>query len=221
MKPIRVIALSMLVFCFIGVIKAEQSKAEQSSKPLIPSSVMLQYTAAAKGDSDANEEAYEALIKLHKKHPGSALANTVLGSSEAMRARDSFIPWRQLKYLEKGMSLMDKGVQLLQPKDHLELFEGIPVSLWVRNTAGCTFIELPEQFNRLEMGYQLLQKTLDSKEVAGLPFASKASTYLCAGIAAEKMGEKQAARQFLELIASELPSEDEHAREARSLLQKL
>ncbi|MCW8876458.1 MAG: hypothetical protein OQJ89_14425 [Kangiellaceae bacterium] len=191
------------------------------AEPLIPSEVINQYSAAAKGDSDANEKAHEELTKLHKRYPNSALINAVLGSAEAMRARDSFIPWRQLKYLEKGMALIDKGINLLQPNDHVRKFEGIPVSLWVRNTAGCTFIEVPEMFNRLEIGYEILKKTIISKEVARLPFSQKASTYLCAGIAAEKMGEKQVAREYLEAITRELPPEDSTVKEARSILRKL
>ena len=209
-----------LIISIVALSFAAPAQASKSSTE-IPSEVISHYSAATQGDSDANEKAYKELTKLHKKHPDSALINTVLGSTEAMRARDSFIPWRQLKYLEKGMALIDKGINLLQPKDHQKKFEGVPVSLWVRNTAGCTFIEVPEMFNRLEMGYKILKKTLSSKEVVSLPFSQKASTYLCAGIAAKKMGEKQAAKLYLEKITKELSPQDSTAKDARALLKEL
>lgn len=184
----------------------------------IPNDVISHYEAAAGGDSKATEKAFEALTRLRQNNPDSALVITVLGSTETMMARDSFIPWRQLKYLEKGMAQIDKGISMLQPQDAVNTFQGVPITLWVRNTAGCTYVEVPKMFNRLEIGYKLLKDALTSKEVIALPFEKQASTYLCAGKAAKELKDVEGARKYLTPIIEQLPGTDE-AKQASELLK--
>lgn len=186
----------------------------------IPADILAHYTAAADGDSKATEKAYEALTQLRETKPDSALVTTVLGSTEAMMARDSFIPWRQLKYVEKGMARIDKGISMLEPDDAATTFQGIPITLWVKNTAGCTYVEVPRMFNRLEMGYEILKEALQSEEAASLPFEKLASTYMCAGIAATRLDNPEGARQYLQPIIDKMPGSEE-AKQAGKLLKKI
>jgi len=186
----------------------------------IPSEIIKHYNEGAEGDSNANEKAFEALSELRKKHPDDALIMTILGSSEAIKARDSFIPWRQLRYIESGMAHIDKGVSMIKPSDSRKTFEDVPISLWIKNTAGCTFVEVPKMFNRYEMGYALLEEALTSAEVSSLPFDKKASTYLCAGLGAKLMDDKKKAREYFQLIISKAPNSEE-AKRAKKLLKKV
>lgn len=184
----------------------------------IPAEILAHYEAAASGNSDATEKAFEGLTKLRERNPDSALVITVLGSTETMMARDSFIPWRQLKYLEKGMAQIDKGISMLQPQDAVNTFQGVPITLWVKNTAGCTYVEVPKMFNRLEAGYKLLTDALQSEEVATLPFEKLASTYMCAGSAAKKLDDMDSARKYLQTIVEKMPGTEE-AKQASELLK--
>ncbi|PSW05231.1 tetratricopeptide repeat protein [Photobacterium lipolyticum] len=191
-----------------------------AAAPQIPAEVMASYAQAIQGDTSSTEKTFDLLTALQKEHPRSALINTVLGSTETMMGRDAWTPWNKMEYVDKGLSRMDKAVKLLQADDHKETFEGTPVSLWVKTTVGCTFIEMPEMFHRLDAGYQLLENMIKSEEVKPLPFAMKAYAYFCAGKAASLAGEPEAAQRYLNTLLANVPGSPQ-AIEAKALLAEI
>ncbi|WP_024914080.1 hypothetical protein [Chania multitudinisentens] len=185
------------------------SGANAAPAMVVSTTMKSQYESAVEGDATATKQLFESLSKLYQTTPDSALLNMLLGSVETMMARDTWLPWRKLKYAEAGMSRMDKAIALLQPEDEISTFADTPVSLWVKTTAGCTFIEMPEMFNRFDSGYQLLTEMLDSDIVKSLPISVTAATYVCAGKAAKQAGQTQAAKQYLALVMSGVPGSKE------------
>jgi len=211
-------SLGWLLCCLLWPHSVLSQPDSQSVVTPISAQLLSQYEAAAAGDSDATEQAFAALNALAASQPDNPLLLAVLGSTGTMMARDSFIPWRALKYLETGMAQIDKGISLLGPSDSSTIFQGVPVTLWVRNTAGCTYIEVPKMFNRLESGYRILQDAINSAEAQQLPFEKLASTYLCAGQAAQKLGEQTQARSYLQAVLNRLPGTPQ-AQQAAALLK--
>jgi hypothetical protein len=193
------------------------SGAAAALETVISATMKSQYESAVDGDSSATKQLFESLRKLHKATPDNALLNMLLGSVETMMARDAWMPWRKLNYAETGMSRMDKAIALLQPEDDLATFAQIPVPLWVKTTAGCTFIEMPDMFNRFDSGYQLLTEMINSDSVKSLPLSLTAATYVCAGKAAKRAGQTQIAEQYLALVISGVPGSKE-ATIARQLI---
>lgn len=210
--------LACLLACLCWPHAALSQTDSQHSATPISAQLLRQYEAAAAGDSQATEQAFAALNALAQSQPDNPLLLAVLGSTGTMMARDSFIPWRALKYLETGMAQIDKGISLLGPTDSSNTFQGVPVTLWVRNTAGCTYVEVPKMFNRLESGYRILQDAINSAEAQQLPFDKLASTYLCAGQAAQKLGESAQARSYLQAVLERLPGTPQ-AQQAAALLK--
>lgn len=186
----------------------------------IPAQLLQEYDTAVAGDSDATERVFAAFQQLYQQKPASPLVLAALGSTGTMMARDSFLPWRQLKYLETGMGQIDKSLSLLSPADSQRYVQGLPVTVWVKNTAGCTFVAVPEMFNRLDSGYRLLQDVLSSPEVQQLPFEKLAAAYLCAGSAAQKLKDPVSARKYLQPLSERLPATPEGL-QAAELLKSL
>lgn len=207
-----------LLLCGLISTGAYSQPEHQNAAASISPQLLGQYEAAASGDSKATEQAFAALTELAAQQPDNPLLLAVLGSTGTMMARDSFIPWRALKYLETGMAQIDKGISLLGPAEVSNTFQGVPVTLWVRNTAGCTYVEVPKMFNRLESGYRILQDAINSSEAQQLPFDKLASTYLCAGQAAQQLGDKQQARSYLQAVLDKMPGTVQ-AKQAAALLK--
>ncbi|MGF1758633.1 hypothetical protein L4D76_11930 [Photobacterium sagamiensis] len=212
-KPISPLIAASLVASTLMVKTA-------AAAPQIPAEVMEYYAQATQGDTSSTEKTFDLLTALQKEHPRSALINTVLGSTETMMGRDAWMPWNKMEYVEKGLSRMDKAVKLLQADDYTETFESTPVSLWVKTTVGCTFIEMPEMFHRLDAGYQLLENTINSEEVKPLPFAMKVNAYFCAGKAASLAGEPEASQRYLNTMLANVPGSPQ-AVEAKALLAEI
>lgn len=207
-----------LLSAVIAIASVSINVAAQASE--IPEAVLEHFQFASQGNKDATKSAYESLLALNENKPGSPLINTVLGSTETMMGRDAWMPWNKMKYVERGLARMDKAIQLLSPEDLAHTFQGLPLPIWVQTTVGCTFVEMPQMFNRLNAGYDLLQDTMNHELMEHLPFEAKSAAYLCSGIAAEKAGKKEEAMKYLNTIITNVPDSAE-ATQAQEIIQKL
>lgn len=187
----------------------------------VPQTVYQSYMAAVDGDTSSTKKTFKALSELHDNEPDNVLINAMLGSTETLLARDAWVPWKKLKYAEIGLSRMDRSLKNADngSLDNL-IFEGLPTKLWINTTVGCTFIEMPEMFDRLETGYQLLVDSIQSAAGQKQDVKSLAAMYLCAGKAAEKKGDMADAVIYLDKLLKAAPDAEE-ATEAALLLSEL
>ncbi|MCG7495644.1 hypothetical protein MHO82_02080 [Vibrio sp. Of7-15] len=190
------------------------------SASVIPQATMVEFENASLGDQSATKSAYEKLLKLDEKNPGNPLIKTVLGSTETMLGRDAWMPWNKMKHVERGLARMDKAIELLGPEHMQETFFGLPLPIWVQTTVGCTFVEMPQIFNRLNAGSEILEETLELELMQYLPFEGKSSTYLCAAIAAEKAGKTEEALKYAGAIIENAPESQEASR-AKEMVTRL
>lgn len=80
------------------------------------------------------EELFEEVLKEKRDH---VEAMAIYGSLKTIMARDAFMPWNKMKYVEQGCDLMDKALQLE------------PDNLTLRMTRALNNIQLPDFFNRI------------------------------------------------------------------------
>ena len=74
-----------------------------------PSSDVLDiYNQAVQGNEDMVEVAYERLNDTLQQDGATPLTLVYLGSTETLMGRDAFLPWNKMKYVEKGLSTIDK-----------------------------------------------------------------------------------------------------------------
>jgi len=176
----------------------------------VPEQVLVMYELAVTGDKSATKTAFEELSQLRETAPRNTLVNAMLGSVETMLARDAWIPWKKLQYAEQGLNRMDKAIQAVDQADTNDLiFDGIPANIWIKTTVGCTFIEMPQMFDRLASGYELLASTIDSAQTKDQSVAAVAPLFLCAGRAAKQSGDSEAAKKYLNELVSEAPKSSE------------
>lgn len=159
----------------------------------IPQQLITQHNAGLNGDASANQHAIEALQILVKKDAFDAMLYSLLGSSETAHARYVDQPWQKMKFAEKGLAHLDKSLYLLKRPD-----TAAKITFQVTTTAACTFIKVPNMFNRFEQGYGLIQGLINAPSFAYAPTRAKVSAYLCAIEAATKAKNTTQALAFIE-----------------------
>ncbi len=168
----------------------------------IPATVMADYQAGLHGDIKANANAIESMTLLIAQDKNDPLVLSLLGSSETIKARFVEQPWSKMKFVEKGMSRLDKSLRLLK-KDATVTPK---TALIVTTTAGCTFVKLPKMFNRFEQGYGLLKGLIGSKSFSYAPVRAQVAAYLCAVEAATKAEDITAALVYIDAVIAIAPT---------------
>jgi len=147
-----------------------------------PSAEVLSiYNQAAQGDEDQVDVAYERLNETLEQQGATPLTLVYLGSTETLMGRDAFMPWNKMKYVEKGLSTIDKSLHLLNdfdtPLHEQERIQGLPESYLTRALAAATYTSLPDMFNHFERGYDLYLLLLSEEEFRHQHFAATAWVY--------------------------------------------
>ncbi|NOY83635.1 MAG: hypothetical protein GXO96_02210 [Nitrospirae bacterium] len=157
------------------------------------------------GDQNATQFAIEQFDHLAKNYPDQPLYSAYLGSAYTLKARDAWMPWTRLKYVEKGLELIDTALLNLRPKhDKMRLRDSI-VSMETRLVALSTFLQVPSFLNRLQTAKDLLTETFDSSAFAQANPEVKGRIYLRAAELADKEGKTQIKGDYLQKALNELP----------------
>ncbi|CAC9435548.1 hypothetical protein [uncultured Gammaproteobacteria bacterium] len=116
------------------------------------------------------------------------------GSLLTMKARDSWMPWNKLYYLNQGIDLMDDSLEKLENlKDHNPalLLESII-------TRALTNVKIPSIFNRSKLASFDLNRAMSNKNFIHVDNETKLKIYVYAALYAEKDNEAVTAKQYLE-----------------------
>ncbi|WP_261904891.1 hypothetical protein [Vibrio fortis] len=156
------------------------------------------YNQAAQGDEEMVEAAHDALQAILDKEGATPLTLVYLGSTETLQGRDAFLPWNKMKYVEKGLSTIDKSLVLLkdeeQPIHEQPRVQGLPDSYLTRAMAATTYTSLPDMFNHFDRGYDLYLDLLAEEGFKQQHFAATAWIYryaITASIRAEDLTQAQ------------------------------
>jgi len=172
-----------------------------------PSSYVLDiYNQAAQGNEDLVEVAYERLNDTLQQDGATPLTLVYLGSTETLMGRDVLLPWNKMKYVEKGLSTIDKSLVLLkdedQPIHEQPRVQGLPDSYLTRAMAAVTYTSLPGMFNHFDRGYDLFLSLLAEDEFQQQHFSATSWIYryaITASIRAEDLTQAQAWLKQMEM----------------------
>ncbi|CAH7192184.1 hypothetical protein L1D33_03660 [Vibrio chagasii] len=172
-----------------------------------PSSDVLDiYNQAAQGNEELVEVAYERLNDTLQQDGATPLTLVYLGSTETLMGRDAFLPWNKMKYVEKGLSTIDKSLGLLkdedQPIHEQPRVQGLPDSYLTRAMAAVTYTSLPDMFNHFDRGYDLFLSLLSEDEFQQQHFSATSWIYryaITASIRAEDLTQAQTWLKHMEM----------------------
>ncbi|WP_031566360.1 hypothetical protein [Rheinheimera texasensis] len=150
------------------------------------------YQQGVQGDATANEQAIEKLTTASAAAPDNLQLQAMLGAVETAAAKHALLPWNKMKAAEQGLSKLDKTLRQLNPQDRTQA----AVTMQVHTIAGCTFINLPDLFNRFNEGYALLKNQIEGPAFAYAPQGAKQALYSCGAKAASKAGDEALAKTW-------------------------
>lgn len=194
---------------------AAASQARAAPEPAFQSAFQL-FSQASAGDSSAIDKAADEFANLLKAEPANPVLMAYAGASEAMKAKNTALPWKKMGYAEDGLALVDKALVLLTPAHDAALQHGTPGSLEVRFVAASTFLAMPGFMNRSARGSKLLDEVLASPLFAAAPLPFQGTVWMLAASQATKDKRVEDAQRFLnEVISRNAPQADK----ARALLK--
>lgn len=113
-----------------------------------------------RGNREASKKAYRGFLALVKAHPDNPLYLAYLGSNETIFARDNWVPWTRIKYLDRGLDRVDKALAMLGPEHDNQYERQSVVSMETRLVALSTFVKVPPFANRLQDAKDLFAESL-------------------------------------------------------------
>ncbi|CAM3798607.1 hypothetical protein VA7868_01044 [Vibrio aerogenes CECT 7868] len=152
-----------------------------------------------------------------------ALSLIYLGSAQTLEARDAWLPWNKMKYAERGISTIAKGLGLL-PGEAAEtaqypLRQGMPVPVLAKAIAAATYTSLPDMFNQFDRGYDLYLQLLHDHAFQALPLQQSGWVYRKAIEASIRNHDKPQAMAWVAQMQSAQP-EAPIVHEVRMLVDK-
>jgi hypothetical protein len=144
---------------------------------LVPdfSSARAQFEAGRAGSHEATERAQQLFSQLLRKDADNPLYLAYYGSTYTLQARDSLAPWKRIKLINQGTTLLDRALVLLDhPPASARLVAARPgagtAALETRLVAMATFIALPETlFHRRAAARREYQRAVASPDFSAAP----------------------------------------------------
>jgi len=117
------------------------------------------FEQSLRGDESVTDQAYEKFATLVGLHPEKPEFLVYWGSSQALQARDTWMPWTSLKLAEGGLIKIDKALSMLEIKHDQQKVRGSIISMEIRLVAISTFLKVPNFLNRFQPAKQLFTDT--------------------------------------------------------------
>lgn len=117
----------------------------------------------------AVEKAQTAFANLLQAEPTNLVLMAYSGSTTAMLATTTWLPWKKMRFAEDGLAMLDKSLTLITPAHDAPLQHNIPAVLEVKFVAASTFLAVPSFMNRHERGMKLLNEVANSPLLAKAP----------------------------------------------------
>ncbi|EGR2720514.1 hypothetical protein DUG83_03345 [Vibrio parahaemolyticus] len=185
--------------------------------------LLTRFNQAAQGDAGLVDVVHNELSQLVQEQGATPLTLVYLGCSETLQGRDAFMPWNKMKFTERGLATIQKGLDLManqpMPIQKQQRLQGLPEYQLATAMAATTYTSLPDMFNHFERGYELYLALLDEPSFNQQPFAATAWVYLYAIEAALRADDVAQAQQWLVKMES-IDSTHLDTQTAKALLAK-
>lgn len=128
------------------------------------------YDKAVNEGGDAIIESYESFKAAQSKDPSDPATLFYLGASEALMAKESWLPWRKVSYAENGIARMDKALMMMEDLENPgRSAKGMPRDLLFKGIAATTFTKVPNFFNAFERGFGLYHELINDPRLSYMP----------------------------------------------------
>jgi hypothetical protein len=175
-----------------------------------------EFETARAGSADATPLAQAAFHQLLAAEPSNPLYLAYYGSTLALQARDTHLPWQRIILVRECIATLDRALALLRPADDQRRMRDVPVSLETRLVAIATYVALPEFFHRLPAAKQQLALAMASPLFASASPELRGRFYYEVALVAQAEGqtdsERAALRQVLQLAPPSLDLQEVRTR---------
>ncbi|KYN79615.1 hypothetical protein ATY37_01730 [Vibrio cidicii] len=183
--------------------------------------LLTRFNQAAQGDTGLVDTVHNELSQLVQKQGATPVTLVYLGSSETLQGRDSFMPWNKMKFTERGLATIQKGLDLManqpMPIQEQQRLQGLPEYQLATAMAATTYTSLPDMFNHFERGYDLYLNLLDEPGFVEQSFAATSWIYRYAVQAALRAEDIKQAKAWL----SEMEQRDKTNLDTQSALAQV
>lgn len=105
--------------------------------------LLTRFNQAAQGDTGLVDTVHDELSQLVQKQGATPVTLVYLGSSETLQGRDAFMPWNKMKFTERGLATIQKGLDLManqpMPIQEQQRLQGLPEYQLATAMAATTF----------------------------------------------------------------------------------
>lgn len=142
------------------------------------------------------EAAWSAFKNLEEEYPNHPAVNTYLGSLEAIRGGNSWMPWSKLKWVEQGLDRIDRAMSLLESGEYDAISGGISIADDCRLIAVSTFLGVPAFLNRFQDGKDVFHDLTETRDLTGLPLTFQKVIYQLGAVIADKEGDTDSLKKW-------------------------
>lgn len=167
MKALSQVRKLMVGLVFVGAQWASQGAvAETVSLPDYQQQVEV-YRQAIDGKQDTRD-ALEQLESWQSANPDEPLVKVYMGGAQCLVARDAWMPWTKLKFVNRGMDTMDAAIiELEAAVEKAQASERDLFMAYVER--GMVYANLPSMFKRSDMALEDLTVARDMPQWQSLP----------------------------------------------------
>ena len=184
-------------------------------------SIQAVFEQGLRGDAEAAETAYPGLQKLVKDHPDNPLFLAYLGADETLFARDGWVPWTRIKFLDSGLDKVDKALAMLGPEHDEQYERGSVISIETRLVALTTFLNVPPFSNRLQDAKDLFAETLEQPAFHNAAPEVRQRIYLQGAEIAKRDDDEALEKKYLKLALDARPGQSHYANIVRARLAEI
>ncbi|MES9901253.1 MAG: hypothetical protein ABW168_01060 [Sedimenticola sp.] len=115
-----------------------------------------------KEEGSSWDEAMTKFAALDERSPNNPAVLVYMGSLETLKARDAWMPWTKIKWVEMGLERIDLALEKIAPSHDGEVVDGVAASLLTRIVAVDTFLSVPGFLNRMQDANDVFADMVDS-----------------------------------------------------------
>ena len=114
------------------------------------------------------DQAWDLFEKLDANYPDHPAVQVYFGSMETLKARNAWMPWTKMKWVEQGLDRIDRALSLLKPEHQRQFLIATSIALDTQISAASTFLAVPSFLNRLQDGKDMFAEIQQSTDVSAL-----------------------------------------------------
>ena len=178
-KNLTVGLLSLVAMSVISSARSQDVKFE---------SVMAAFDGMRAG-TVAPAAAFGTVETFLAEHPNDPLATAYKGSVRARMARDAWMPWRKLGYVNEAFDLLDQAVASIE---QAQSWDSRDPKLTIRMVSGSTNAQVPKTFGRQAFAERDFKEVMASPNFAKMKPQDQATVYAWMAVFNAERSETQA-----------------------------